>query len=159
MARAVLVAHVLFACGSGGGSGSDSNIDAPPVFPADYAATYQQVRNCRFSLEHDLLYIRVLASPDALTPYNGRTAPFPTGAIALKEQYGENDTTCAGPIVSFTVMQKLDTGSSPATLDWRWQKVTADHRTVVEMDSQRCISCHRDCGKPPDGYSGTCTVP
>ncbi|MGE5307422.1 MAG: cytochrome P460 family protein, partial [Hyphomicrobiales bacterium] len=155
---AAVVAHALFACGSNSNGKTDGNTSGPPVFPADYAATYQQVRNCRLSLEHDLMYIRVLASPDALAAYNGRTAPFPTGAIALKEQYGEDDTTCAGPIVNFTVMQKLAVGSSPATLDWTWQKVGADRR-LVDTDITRCTRCHTDCGKPPDGYDGTCTMP
>jgi hypothetical protein len=119
------------------------------------------VRNCRYSLDHDLMHIRVLAAPDALTPYNGRTTPFPTGAIVLKEQYGDSDDTCTGPILNFTVMQKLEVGSAPTALDWSWQKVTADHRTVAEKDSPsaRCIQCHTGCGKPPDGYDGTCTVP
>lgn len=130
------------------------------MFPADYAATYQQVRNCRLSIEHDMVRIRVLASPDALGPYNTRTAPFPTGAVVLKEEYDTNDTACAGPIVSYTVMQKLDAGTSPSTIGWTWQEVDARFR--VKQDSEeiaRCIGCHTDCGKPPDGYDGTCTLP
>ena len=149
---AILATQLLLACGDDGGGGE------PPVFPADYAATYQQVRGCRFSLEHDLIRIRVVASPDALAAYNGRTAPFPTGAIVLKEEYAESDTACAGPIVQFTVMQKLEPGSSPETLDWTWQEVNGDHRTV-DTQIQRCIGCHTNCGKPPEGYDGTCTVP
>ena len=136
------------------------NDDKPePIVPADYAATYQEVRNCRFSLDHDLLYIRVLASPDALTPYLGRTAPFPLGAIVLKEQYGEDDTTCAGPIVSFTVMEKLEVASSPVALDWNWQEAGADRR-ARSVNIKSCTSCHTDCGQPSNnGYDGTCTVP
>jgi len=153
---AILVAQALLACG--GDDGGDDGGGDPPVFPADYAATYQQVRGCRFSLEHDLVRIRVLASPDALTPYNGRTAPFPAGAIVLKEEYAETDTACAGPVVSYTVMQKLAVGSSPATLDWTWQEVDANRRTL-SRDDRSCTSCHSDCGRPPEGYDGTCTVP
>ena len=93
-----------------------------------------------------------------MTPYTGRGQPFPTGAIVLKEQYKNSDTSCAGPIVDFTVMQKLDVGSSPGTLDWSWQKVSGDHHTV-NTDIGRCTDCHVACGKPPDGYDGTCTVP
>src|ERR1051326_4190739 len=97
---ALFVVAISVGCGGGGGS------KTPPVFPEDYSTSYQEVRNCRGpSSDHDLLYIRVLASPDALEPYNGRTLPFPTGAVVLKEQYAEDDTTCAGPIVSYTVMQ------------------------------------------------------
>jgi hypothetical protein len=150
---AVIAARLLAACGDDGGGD-------PPVFPADYAATYQQVRNCRLSIEHDLVRIRVLASPDALQPYTTHTAPFPTGAIVLKEEYGTNDTACAGPIINYTVMQKLDAGTSPETIGWTWQDVDASFR--VKRDSEniaRCIGCHTDCGKPPDGYDGTCTLP
>ncbi|MDB4961819.1 MAG: hypothetical protein JWP01_1818 [Myxococcales bacterium] len=145
------------------GCGSDSAMpDAPaePVLlPADYAQTYQQVRNCRFSLEHDLIRIRVLASPDALTPYNGRTAPFPVGAVIVKEQYAEDDTNCAGPIVDYTVMKKLDAADTTAeNMGWSWQEVSATFRST-DADIKRCTNCHKDCGNPPDGYDATCAVP
>ena len=149
--RGVVLTVLLAACRP-----DDDGVE--PVFPEDYAATYQEVRGCRFSLEHDLIVVRVLASPDALAPYTGRTQPFPTGAILLKEQYAESDTTCAGPIVDFTVMEKLDVGSSPATLDWTWQKVRPDHQTV-NTDIKACTQCHTSCGKAPYGYDGTCTMP
>ncbi|HWO21015.1 MAG TPA: cytochrome P460 family protein [Kofleriaceae bacterium] len=159
-ASLAVLAASLAACGGGDG-GDDAAIDAPgpaPLFPADYAATYQQVRACRNSLDHDLHRIRVLAAPEALASYMGRTTPFPAGAIVLKEEYGGNDATCAGPIVSFTVMQKLAAGSSAATLDWQWQEVSGDRRTVNE-DNRSCVGCHTSCGKPPEGFDGTCTVP
>jgi hypothetical protein len=130
----------------------------PALYPIDYAATYQEVRNCRFSLEHDLVRIRVLASPDALTAYNGRVEPFPTGAIVLKEQYADSDITCSGPLVEVTVMQKLPIGSAPSELDWKWEKAGADHH-LVDFEVRRCRGCHEMCGQPPDGYDGTCTVP
>lgn len=146
-----LVAGTLAACGT------DSKGD-PPLFPADYTSTYQEVRNCRFSLEHDLLYIRVLASPEALTPYSQRMAPFPTGAIVIKEEYAMDDMTCSGPIQFITAMEKLDDGSSPMTMDWHWQKVDGK-RHVINSDDMSCINCHMGCGVPPDGYLGTCTMP
>ena len=42
-------------------------IAAPPEpgFPADYAATYQEVLNFRKSADHDLDWIRVLDDPVA----------------------------------------------------------------------------------------------
>jgi hypothetical protein len=148
---AVLVAGSLCACGDDGGGD-------PPLVPADYAATYEEVRSCRFSVEHDLTRIRIVAAPDALAPYRTRSAPFPTGAIVLKEEYDSADMTCAGPIIEFTVMQKLDAGSSPDTLDWAWQKVGVDRR-VKTTDLMRCIRCHTGCGKPPEGHDGTCAMP
>jgi hypothetical protein len=157
----LLIAPALGGCGGDDG-GDDEGETETPLFPADYAASYQQVRNCRFSLEHDLVRVRVLASPDALTAYNGRTAPFPTGAVVIKEEYAESDTTCAGPIQNISVMQKLAAGAAPGSLDWSWQEVDGEHRTVTPTTSaaiRSCTSCHSDCGKPPEGYDGTCTVP
>jgi hypothetical protein len=149
-ALATLAASVLLACGGDDGE--------PPIFPEDYAATYQEVRNCRFSLDHDLTRMRVLVSPDAVAIYQTRSAPFPTGAIVLKEQYDSQDMTCTGPLLHFTVMQKLDVGSSPETLDWTWQQVSADHHTQA-TDIMRCTRCHTGCGKPPVGHDGTCAMP
>lgn len=148
LTRALGVAVLVAGCGG----------DAAPAFPADYAATYPEVRNCRPSLDHDLMNIRVLASPDAAEAYLGRAAPFPAGAIVLKEQYAEDDAACAGPVELYTVMEKLGSGSSPDTLDWRWERVSAA-RAVAETDGQRCVRCHDGCGVAPVGYDGTCAMP
>jgi hypothetical protein len=140
------------------GCGDNLSPDEEPDFPETYRTTYQEVRDCRLSLEHDLVYIRVYASPDAITPYADRQTPFPAGAQLLKEQYAGHDRTCAGDIEQTTVMTKLDVGASPKMLDWRWQTVSSD-RSVVPVDLPRCASCHSMCGTPPDGYDGTCTLP
>ena len=143
-----LLAGLLAACGDEA---------EPALFPEDYAATYQEVRDCRFSLEHDLTRMRVLAAPDAMAMYQARTAPFPAGAVVIKPQYNSTDMTCS-EILYFTVMQKLEPGSSPDTLDWAWQKVGPDMKPM-ETDVQRCIACHTGCGKPPEGHDGTCAAP
>jgi hypothetical protein len=149
---AMSIAAALVACSDDGGPGP------PPLFPEDYAATYQEVRNCRLSLEHNLVRMRVFAAPDAITAYTGRLAPFPTGAVILKEEHVDDGTPCNGKLKGFTVMQKLDVGSSPDTLDWSWQEVDAERR-VLSIDVKRCTTCHTMCGKPPAGYDGTCTEP
>jgi hypothetical protein len=129
-----------------------------PAFPEDYAATYTEVRNCRQSGDHDLNVIRILADPAALAAYRDRAEPFPVGSVVLKEEFEFGDTTCSGPIKQWTVMEKLEVGSSPDTLDWAWQTVDAD-RNVVDEDLPQCIGCHTGCGVAPDGYDGTCAVP
>lgn len=129
----------------------------PPEFPADYAASYTEVRDCRASSDHELHHIRVLAAPAALEAYTTRAVPFPVDAIVLKEEFDFADSSCTGPIVKWTVMRKL-AAASPATLGWRWQHVGPD-RVVVTEDEERCITCHTTCGAPPDGYDGTCTMP
>jgi hypothetical protein len=129
-----------------------------PVFPADYAATFQEVRNCRNSIDHDLMRIRVLASPDAVASYTNRNAEFPVGAIFLKEEYDGGDTDCSGPITRFSVAQKLEAGAAPELFDFTWQRVDTERRVVTE-DVKRCWNCHSMCGQPPEGYLGTCAVP
>lgn len=129
-----------------------------PVFPANYTSTYTEVRNCRASGDHDLNNIRVLVDSAALGPYQGHTDPFPVGAVVLKAEHDFGDPTCSGPIKQWTAMRYLGKGKGPNTLDWRWQTVSAA-RKVVDEDVPRCIGCHTLCGKPPDGYEGTCTLP
>lgn len=127
----------------------------PPVFPADYAASYVEVRDCRSSSDHDLRKIRVLADPASLDPYTTRAGTFPSGAIVLKEEYDFADLDCTGPLLQWTVMQRND---DAARGNWLWQRIDAD-RTLVTQNEDRCINCHDFCGKPPDGFEGTCALP
>src|SRR5437660_779626 len=139
--RLAVTCALLLACGTDG---------APALFPDNYAATYQEVRSCRMSLEHSA-NVRILASPDAFEAYSGRKSAFPVGSIVLKEEYAQSDASCAKGILHYTVMQKLATDSAPATLDWEWEKDGADKRQV-QTDIPTCVNCHSVCGKPPQGY-------
>lgn len=130
----------------------------PPLFPADYAATYEEVRDCRQSGDHDLNIIRILADPAALGPYLDRDEPFPVGAVVLKEEYDFVDMACEGPIKQWTVMVRLEDDSAPTALDWRWQRVDAQ-RNVVAEDEPRCYGCHTGCTDAAGGYDYTCAVP
>ncbi|HYJ09789.1 MAG TPA: cytochrome P460 family protein [Polyangiaceae bacterium] len=128
-----------------------------PVFPADYADRYVEVRSCRKSADHELEHVRVLADSDALGPYEDRSGDFPDGAIVLKEQYDASDSTCSGPIAQWTVMQK--NGEASTRLNWNWQRVTANRR-VVETNAASCHGCHAGCsGEPQAGYDFTCADP
>jgi Cytochrome P460 len=145
MRRALVVVGVLVAgCG-------EEEPGLEPWFPASYASSYVEVRNCRASSEHDLHKIHVLAPPASAAIYTARTDPFPVGTVLLKEEYDFTDDTCAEPILEWTVMERLDTG-------WAFQRVNAD-RTVESENDTRCIGCHQMCGVPPDGFDGTCAVP
>lgn len=158
VATAVAAALAVLVTTSGCANGSHAHSSTPAVeFPADYADSFTQVRNCRKSGDHELDFVRVLVDPSALGPYTDRATPFPEGAVALKEQYDVSDTTCSGPIVQWTVMQK----NSAATdrLGWDWQRVSTD-RVVVEENTARCFGCHVACSGPPNvGYDHTCTEP
>jgi len=136
---------------------SDEPAELQPFFPADYAQSYVEVRDCRPSGDHNLSLVRVLADPDAAAEYTGRDRGFSEGAIVLKAEYDFGDTECQGEEIRWTVMRRLLEGSSPSTLDWEWQDVDADRRVVSSNDS-RCVGCHTGCGVPPDGYLGTCSV-
>lgn len=149
-----VVLTAALVCGSTACGSSDGD---PPLYPENYRDTYTEVRNCRNSIEHDLMRIRVLASPETLAAYQNRT-PFPVGALLVKEQFDSPDTDCSGPIINVTVMQKLAAGEDPDALDWKWQKTDIDNK-VIDLDVQSCTGCHTTCGRPPEGYDGTCTVP
>lgn len=141
------------ACGDDGGGESGPE----PSFPAGYAASYSEVRDCRNSGDHELNRIRVLVDADALEAYRDRSADFPVGSVVLKEEHGFADADCTDAPVRWTVMTRLAAGSSPQTLDWYWQDVDAARR-VTSVNDSRCIGCHTGCGVPPAGYLGTCTV-
>ncbi len=157
-ARSLLACACLLlplACGDDAGSGSDESDE--PLFPEDYASSYDEVRDCRPSGDHDLNNIRVLVNSEALTPYEDRTTSFPEGAIVLKEEYEFDDVECTGPIKQWTVMQRL-AADSDENLGWSWQRVDSE-RNVAARDDSRCVGCHTGCGEPPDGYEGTCSIP
>jgi hypothetical protein len=158
IATSLGVALATVAAAAAAGCGDDDDDVDEIAFPADYAATYTEVRDCRASGDHDLNNIRVLTDPAATTAYQGRTQPFPIGAIVLKEEHDFADVDCTGPVTQWTVMQRLADDSSPTTLDWRWQRVDRDRNLATE-DDPRCFNCHVGCGNPPDGYDGTCTIP
>lgn len=145
LVAAAVTALLLVSCGT------------ESLLPDDYLATYTEVRDCRQSGDHDLHSVRVLADPEALAAYSDRSTPFPMGATIVKEEYEFGDDTCAGPIVAWTLMQKLEVGTAPGNLDWTWQRIDATG-AVLDTNAPRCANCHQDC-VPPDGYDGTCTVP
>ena len=119
-----------------------------PFFPADYATSFNEVRNCRRSPDHDLSYVRVLASPEAESTYTTRVGEFAEGAVLVKPEYA--DDLCRD-LVGITTM-RFTAGS------WEFQETDVMGR-VISTDTLRCIGCHAGCGVPPDGYMGTCAVP
>ena len=96
----------------------------------------------------------------ATTVSASETASLPEHAAAPTPTAREAEFLASGPIVVWTVMQKLDDGSAPATLDWQWQKVDS-HRNTVNTDINKCVSCHTTCTPTGSrgGYAYTCTMP
>lgn len=145
----LLLGGALAACGGDDGPAS--------LLPTSYETSFTEVRDCRRSGDHDFEYIRILADASAASVYLAREGQIPEGAMLIKEQYDASDQECAGEIVQWTLAKRLPIGSSPATLDYEWQRVLADGR--VDADSEGCVNCHSDCGVPPDGFDGTCALP
>jgi hypothetical protein len=140
------------------GCSSDPAAEAvQPDFPANYASSYEEVRDCRRSGDHDLNYVRILTDPEGFAAYRDREDDFPEGSIVLKEEYDFADTECSGGIQKWTAMERLPKGSAPNTLDWAWQEVDAS-RTVVGGEITGCVGCHRSC-QGPNGFNGTCADP
>jgi hypothetical protein len=126
------------------------------AFPADYADSYVEVRDCRKSADHELEFVRILADSSARAPYQQRAGGFPDGAVVLKEQYDVADDTCAGPVLQWTVMVKNSAASG--RLGWDWQRVDAERR-VVSNDLASCSGCHQACTGSGLGYDATCADP
>lgn len=135
----------LVGCPTPPSPGADAG---PAVFSSDWETAYAEVRDCRRSPDHDLSYIRVLASPDAETVYATRSGEFPEGAVLVKPEYA--DELCTD-LLGITAMRRGATA-------WEFQETDALARPLG-TDVLRCIGCHASCGVPPDGYMGTCAVP
>jgi hypothetical protein len=126
-----------------------------PVFPEDFDANYLEMRDCRHSHEHDLRYIRVLASESAQAPYAtlSEATPYPVGATLVKLEY--DDELCT-TLLEYTALQKLEPGANPGGSDWLWQRVSTEREVEESGAPWRCISCHTVHCAPPDGYDLTC---
>lgn len=144
-----LLALVAGACGGGSGDGAptdaaaDVTVVAPSRLPADYATRFVQVRDCRNSIDHDLNRILIKADPAVAPIYLDGPFPFPAGALIVKEEFSDPGCTAR---VGYTLMQKDPAGTAPAYGDWRWQKLDANGRVLLDGagigPATRCASCH-----------------
>jgi hypothetical protein len=137
-----MLAAVNVALGGGCADATPSPTPSPvqPVFPANYRETFVEVRNCRFSLEHGGVNIRVLANPTAAQPYLDNDNPLPVGSIVVKEEFGGTGCDDAN-FLQWRALRKEAPGFDPADGDWHWQWVNAD-RSVRFNDKSTCIACH-----------------
>ncbi|MFN8642953.1 MAG: cytochrome P460 family protein [Candidatus Binatia bacterium] len=113
-----------------------------PIFPADYRDTFVEVRDCRLSVEHGGVSIRVLANPIAAEPYLRDANPLPVGSIVVKEEYEGSDCANDGDLARWRAMRKEAPGFDPDAGDWHWQWVDAPSRRVRFDDKRTCIGCH-----------------
>ena len=82
---------------------------------------WSEERDCRFTHEHELRYIRVVADPGAREPYRALdpSTPYPVGATLVKLEYDDENCT---QLTGYTAMQKQEPGFSATGNDWRWQR-------------------------------------
>lgn len=117
------------------------------LVPTDYDGRFTEVRNCRNTIEHTMTVgnasvsnIRVVTNPEAASAYRMNAATLPVGTLVIKEEF--SDASCSR-LISWTVMRKEPTGYDPTHGDWRWQRVRASDRAVLEDGRvTRCINCH-----------------
>jgi hypothetical protein len=129
----------------------DAGADVAPVaslLPADYA-TFQTVRDCRNSIDHDLNRILIKAAPSIAPIYLGGPFPFPMGTVIVKEEFSDPGCTTR---VGYTLMRKEASGTAPQYGDWHWQKLDVSGRVLLDgagvvAPVARCASCHAaaDC--------------
>jgi hypothetical protein len=155
------VAVLLVAC-SGACNGEDPPSDAgvedagpQPAFPEDFGEHYLEMRDCRLSHEHELRYIRVMASETAQAPYARLSSdtPYPVGATLLKLEY--DDELCS-VLLEYTVLTKLAAGENPVGGDWLWQRVSPERDVAEQGAPWTCVNCHTYHCAPPYGYDLTC---
>lgn len=154
--KLALLSFVLFTACTPGGSpdaGVDAGPPADPVFPADVAESFTEVRGCRSSIEHELRFIRVFVDELAHEPYTTHDAGFPEGAVVVKVEYA--DEGCSD-VVGYTAMKRLADGGSPDALDWHWQEADGDGVVFADGPLLRCVGCHQRC---EGGFEATCTEP
>ncbi len=150
---AVTLAGAVALAGCGGDEGGPQPPGPDPFFPADFLTTYTQVRDCRFSVEHDLHSIQVYINPEAAKAYTDSIYPFAAGTICVKPEY--TDPQCS-QIAAYAVMRKGPPGTAPDGGDWEWQIVGADLKVVRSAQTEGCVDCHALC---TNGRDFTCTDP
>ncbi len=148
-----LVAFGAWLAGCGKDSTQPEPDPDPPFFPTDYEQTYTEVRDCRFSIEHDGWNITVHANDLALDDYVNGTYPLSEGAVLVKTLH--RDDQC-NEVVGYVAMEKKEPGFSPSSNDWAWQELDAARVAERTGVLASCISCHTSC---TNGRDLTCTDP
>jgi streptogramin lyase len=114
-----------------------------PIFPANYRSSFVEVRDCRFSIEHDSVAIRVLVNEIGADAYLNNANPLPVGSIVIKEEYDAPDCSNDADLARWRVMRKEAPGFDPEDNDWAWQWVDAPNRSVRFNDKSTCVGCHQ----------------
>ena len=138
----LLAGVAVASCGDDGDGGMDPDPDPEdPVFPADFASSFTEVRDFRSGVPHPS-FLRVYANNTGASDYTAGNYPLAEGSVLVKEIYAD---PLGAQIVGWVAMQKREAGFATSSGDWYWQEVDED-RVVVDSGSiQNCIGCHSAC--------------
>jgi hypothetical protein len=127
----------IFACAC-----EEADLGPPDaVLPGNYRQTYVEVRNCRASVGHDLLYVVVRADEKAAAAFKKGPYPFPASSVIVAEHY--QDPQCSS-LVGFNLMKK-EAGYDGANDDWRWARLDPERHPLESGKIDRCARCHAAC--------------
>lgn len=156
-------ALVVSACG---GDDADDIIFEIEAVERDF----EEVVPCRWSHEHELNHVRVVADPESARIFtecvltglgeecelDGEPVEgFPVGSLFVKYEY--DDEGCQDEdFVQYTASLRLEDGSFDEGWDWLWQRVSPDMDLLEDGAPFRCLDCHIDHCESPDGLDLRC---
>jgi hypothetical protein len=154
IARACLAVLLLTGCSSSTADPPAQPIVIPPVWAADFAKSYTQVRPCGMSPspDHDFHYVTIWTDKASATLYQNRDPkqPLADGAVVLKPEYEDKKCTV---LITMTAMRR-EKGFDAMHGDWHWQKADKTGTVVQDGKVERCFSCHGGATCP---YDWTCS--
>ena len=163
MRAGVIAALALLASGCGG--------EDELVFDLDEVErTFEEVVPCRWSHEHELNHVRVVADPAAADIFRecvltglgddceidgAPVGGFPVGSIFVKYEY--DDFGCEdSDFLGYTASLRLEDGSFPEGWDWQWQQVGPDLELLDDGAPPVCLGCHINHCESPYGLDLRC---
>ena len=129
-----LVLTALSACGT------EFNYDSTSFFPEDYRSAYTQhdKHDCTVSPTHGGARVKIWLSPEVAPAYGEGDGEAPEGAVAIKEQFADEECEELSSITAF----KKDAASAGG---WQWQRVQEDGSVEFSGEQASCSGCHASC--------------
>lgn len=135
----------------------------PPLFDRAELETLLERVPCRHSHEHDLRHVRIFVDAESAALYQRCVLrdepceqPFAPGALFVKLEY-DREGCLDEEFVGYTATRKVEPGTYPEGVDWRWQRLDADLRVMQDGAPPVCLRCHIDHCAAPEGHDLRCT--
>lgn len=126
---------------------------SPSLVPETFPEGFVEVRDCRFSVEHNAVHIRILAPTDVAQVYLDGQYPFAAGDLVVKQEF--RDSACT-ELVGMTAMQRRSAQDPMSGGDWSWQRLDEAAVPIGPEDARTCSGCHESCTM---GRDGVCADP